>query len=98
MKEFPIDAVRSQFPALALKNSDQARVYLDNPAGTQVPQRVIDGVVRGMITGASNLGGAFRASQNSDQIWSDAHAAMAVFLGADPEEIHHWPKHDQSDV
>jgi len=87
MREFPIDVVRAQFPALALKNSDQERIYLDNPAGTQVPQRVIDAVVYGMKNGASNLGGAFSASQNSDQIWSDAHAAMAIFLGAEREEI-----------
>jgi len=58
MREFPIETVRAQFPALALKNSEQERIYLDN------------------------LGGAFCASQNSDQIWNDAHAAMAVFLGA----------------
>jgi len=87
MVNFPIEAVRMQFPALALKDDGQKRIYLDNPAGTQVPQRVIDGVVRGMTLGASNLGGTFSASRTSDQIWVDAHQAMAEFLGASADEI-----------
>ncbi len=87
MVEFPIEAVRTQFPALALKDNGQSRIYLDNPAGTQVPQRVIDGVVRGMTNGASNLGGMFSASKAADQIWVDAHQAMADFLGASPKEV-----------
>lgn len=87
MIEFPIETVRSQFPALASQNGKQSKIYLDNPAGTQVPQRVIDGVVRGMTMGASNLGGAFPTSRNSQQIWADAHQAMADFLGASPKEV-----------
>jgi selenocysteine lyase/cysteine desulfurase len=39
---FDIDAVRAQFPSLALKDAGKSRVYFDNPAGTQVPQQVID--------------------------------------------------------
>ena len=87
MTEFPIEAVRKQFPALDLKDNDQPRIYLDNPAGTQVPQRVIDGVAKGMTIGASNIGGAFSASQVADQIWHDAHQAMADFLGASSKEV-----------
>jgi cysteine desulfurase family protein (TIGR01976 family) len=87
MTEFPIEAVRTQFPALALKDNNQPRIYLDNPAGTQVSQRVIDGVAKGMTIGASNLGGAFSASRTADQIWHDAHQSMADFLGASPKEV-----------
>ncbi len=87
MVDFPIEAVRTQFPALALKENGQSRIYLDNPAGTQVPQRVIDGVVRGLTNGASNLGGMFSASKVADQIWVDAHQAMADFLGASSKEV-----------
>ena len=35
---FQIDAVRARFPALGLTDQGKRRIYLDNPAGTQVPQ------------------------------------------------------------
>ncbi len=35
---FQIDAVRAQFPALGITDQGKRRIYLDNPAGTQVPQ------------------------------------------------------------
>jgi len=76
MSAFPIDLVRSQFPALA-----DAAVYLDNPAGTQVPRRVIKAVSEAMAGAASNLGGAFQASKAATDIWTRAHDAMAELLG-----------------
>jgi cysteine desulfurase family protein (TIGR01976 family) len=75
---FPTERVRGQFPALA----DNGTVWFDNPAGTQVPQRVIEAVAAAMMTAASNLGGTFPASRNAVDIWDRAHAAMADFLGA----------------
>ena len=36
-----LDTIRAQFPALALTDDDRPRVYLDNPAGTQVPQQML---------------------------------------------------------
>ena len=87
MADFPIDTVRKQFPALELKDEGQSRVYLDNPAGTQVPKMVIDGVVKGMTIGASNYGGMFSASHIAEQLWIDAHQAMADFLGASSKEV-----------
>jgi selenocysteine lyase/cysteine desulfurase len=77
MTHFPIAAVREQFPAL---RGDA--VFLDNPSGTQVPQRVITAVGRAMSCAASNLGGYFAASQEADQINDRGHAAMAALLGA----------------
>ncbi len=38
---FPIDAVRSQFPALAHAGSF---IFFDNAAGAQIPQSVLDAV------------------------------------------------------
>ena len=40
--DLDLQSIRRQFPALALKVEGEPVVYLDNPAGTQVPQRVID--------------------------------------------------------
>lgn len=77
MPDFPIDAVRAQFPALA-----GPAAFLDNPAGTQVPRRVIDAVAAAMAGAASNLGGYFQASRDAVAIYDAAHDAMADMLGA----------------
>ena len=81
---FPIAALRRRFPALA----DQDRVFLDNPAGTQVPQGVLDAVRDCMAARNANLGGAFRQSRAAEEIVETAHAKAATFLGAaSAEEI-----------
>src|SRR5580698_6306805 len=73
---FPIDRVRSQFPALST-----ADIFLDNPGGTQVPRRVIEAVSNGMSGAASNLGGYFQASRRADAVYTAAHDNMAELLG-----------------
>lgn len=85
---FPIDSVRDQFPALGLTDGGRRRIYLDNPAGTQVPQSVADAVSRCLIAANANLGGFFETTQAAQRIVDEAHQAMADFLGATtPEEI-----------
>ncbi|MFK0688294.1 cysteine desulfurase-like protein [Mesorhizobium sp. IMUNJ 23033] len=85
---FPIEAVRKRFPALSLTDGGRRRVYLDNPAGTQVPQAVADAVSRCLLTTNANLGGFFETTVAAQQVVDDAHAAMADFLGAaSPQEI-----------
>ena len=42
---FPLSQVRSCFPSLDVTD-DRRRIYLDNPAGTQVPVQVIDAVTK----------------------------------------------------
>ena len=76
MTIFPIERVRSQFPALSAPS-----VFLDNPAGTQVPRQVIEAVSGAMAAAASNLGGYFQASLDADAIYLQAHEAMAGLLG-----------------
>lgn len=80
LASFPIEAVRQEFPALSLESG--GRIYLDNPAGTQVPQRVVDAVSHAMVSASSNLGGYFQSSKAADEIWRQAHDAMADMLGA----------------
>ncbi len=80
---FPIETVRSQFPALR-----SSSIFLDNPAGTQVPQRVLDAITDCMTNDCANLGGHFRQSVRSREIMDTAHAKAAMFLGASsPDEI-----------
>jgi cysteine desulfurase family protein (TIGR01976 family) len=78
--QFPLDDVRSRFPALSRISDPPA--YLDNPAGTLVPQSVIDAVSDAMATASSNLGGFFAASHRAENIWGLAHDAVADFVGA----------------
>ena len=76
MTIFPVERVRSQFPALNIPS-----IFLDNPAGTQVPRQVIDAVSAAMVGAASNTGGYFQASLDADAIYARAHEAMAELLG-----------------
>ncbi|TIP15097.1 MAG: aminotransferase class V-fold PLP-dependent enzyme, partial [Mesorhizobium sp.] len=82
MADFPIELVRGRFPALSLTDKGRRRIYLDNPAGTQVPQAVADAVSRCLLTTNANLGGFFETTVAAQQVVDDAHAAMADFLGA----------------
>lgn len=88
MVDFPIEAVRGRFPALSLTDKGRRRIYLDNPAGTQVPQAVADAVSRCLLTTNANLGGYFETTVAAQAVVDEAHQAMADFLGAEtPEEI-----------
>ncbi|MGQ9888708.1 MAG: cysteine desulfurase-like protein [Aggregatilineales bacterium] len=86
---FPIDAVREQFPALRQPaTADTLPVFLDNPAGTQVPQRVIDAVRDYYVHNNANSGGVFATSQRTDVMVGGVRAKMAAFLNAPlPQEI-----------
>lgn len=86
---FDVEALRAEFPALARRGPDgRPVVFLDGPGGTQVPQRVIDAVVRYYTDTNANHEGAFVTSQLSDAMAEEAHAAVADFLGAaSPDEV-----------
>lgn len=83
-----VDSLRNQFPALARRVGNQTAVFLDGPAGTQVPQRVIDAMTHYLATHNANRGGAFATSVESDRLLDAAHEAAADFLGAgDPDTV-----------
>jgi cysteine desulfurase family protein (TIGR01976 family) len=85
---FDVARVREHFPALAATDRGRPRIYLDNPAGTQVPRQVIDGITEYFVRWNANLGGEHAASLRSDAIVLAAHQAMADFLGAaSPREV-----------
>lgn len=79
---FPIDLVRGCFSALAITDAGQARVYLDNPAGTQVPRMVVDRIAACLVECNANLGGFFATSRRADDVVQQGHEAAADFLGA----------------
>ncbi len=79
---FPVERIREQFPSLSITDAGTPRIYLDNPAGTQVPKRVADATARALIETNANLGGYFVTSRLAEQTTEDARERMAQFLGA----------------
>ncbi|MBM3966849.1 MAG: aminotransferase class V-fold PLP-dependent enzyme, partial [Planctomycetes bacterium] len=80
---FSVDSVRRQFPSLARCLHGKPIIYLDGPAGTQVPQSVADRVSGVLIHHSANRSGKFITSHEVDAIMDEAHRAAADLLGAD---------------
>lgn len=79
---FDVQAIRAQFPALSLTDRGRPRIYFDNPAGTQVPRRVIERMNTAMIECNANMGGKFATTIEATALVHDAHEAMADFYNA----------------
>lgn len=79
---FPIDDIRARFPALALSDAGGPRIYLDNPAGTQVPHEVIARMTDALTRTNANLDGYFTTSKLAGELVDEAHQAAADFYNA----------------
>ncbi|MBM3519268.1 MAG: cysteine desulfurase-like protein [Alphaproteobacteria bacterium] len=87
-QDLDLSRIRAQFPSLALSDGGAPRIYFDNPAGTQVPQLVVDRTVSCLVAANANLGGYFTTSKAADALADEAHRAMADFYNAaSPAEI-----------
>lgn len=84
-----IDWVRAQFPALKTPvDGEKIPTFFDNPAGTQVPESVIQAVSEFYRTMNALPGGAFINSHKSHHALMNARQAVADLLNAPkPEEI-----------
>ena len=61
---YDVDAIRARFPSLANTLPDGRPIaFLDGPAGTQVPQSVIDAYRDFFLHANANSGGAFPTSK-----------------------------------
>ena len=78
-----ITELRAKFPALARLHDGRPAVFLDGPAGTQVPQSVIDAISHYLTTCNANSHGVFATSIESDEMVDAAHQAAADFVGVD---------------
>ena len=89
----PLDLawVRAQFPSLNQMVNGHPAAFLDGPAGTQVPQRVIDAVRDYYEKSNANTCGAFATSRRSDTILASAHAAMADLFNCALDEVYFGP-------
>ncbi len=89
---FDISWCRRQFPALTRQIDGQPAIFFDGPAGSQVPERVVEAIGDYLIHRNANHGGLFATSVESDAMLHEAHAAMADLLGADdPDTIAFGP-------
>ncbi len=87
MSTYDIAAVRNRFPALTEGALAGNAVDLDGPAGTQVPESVIEAMASVHRGGISNIGAVFPTSATADRITSEARAAIADLFNAGSDEI-----------
>lgn len=87
-QNWPVELIRDMFPGLRRSQDGSTVALFDGPAGSQVPERVVDAVCRYLRHTNCNRGAAFATAQESDAILDNAHRVVADFLGAsDPDEI-----------
>lgn len=80
--------VRDQFPSLQRSVNGSPLIFIDGPAGTQVPQTVIDAITHYYTTSNANTHGAFLTTHETDAVIDSMRASMAALLGAEgPETI-----------
>ena len=77
-----VEAVRARFSAL-----QRPYVFFDGPAGTQVPDEVIDAIASHLRESNANVGGAFETSRRTGELVERAHETAARFLGCAPREV-----------
>lgn len=80
--QWDVCALRGQFPALERSANGGRAVYLDGPAGSQVPRGVADAVSRYLLESNANHGGLFATSRQSDALLECAHQTIADLLGS----------------
>lgn len=81
-----VEAVRAQFPALARRIGEHPVVHLDGPAGSQVPESVVQAVAETLLHHNGNTHGLFATSREAEAIEADARRAAADLFGAsDPD-------------
>ena len=78
-----INEIRKQFPSLSRLVNNNKIIYLDGPAGTQVPQNVIDGVSDYYKTSNANVHGEFITSKETNKIMDSTRTKAASLLGAE---------------
>ncbi|MCH6230646.1 SufS family cysteine desulfurase [Microbacterium sp. CFH 31415] len=81
-------AIRADFPLLSERVGGAPLVYLDSAATSQKPQAVIDAEVEFLTrTNAGVHRGAHTLAAEATELFEDARATVAGFVGAPPEQL-----------
>ncbi|MBZ9895880.1 cysteine desulfurase-like protein [Mesorhizobium sp. BR1-1-6] len=82
---FPVERIRAMFPALQRAGDF---IFLDNAAGAQIPQSVLDAVTNHLVSHNVQRGGRYGRSVTVDQSVADARTSVALLINAySPSEI-----------
>jgi cysteine desulfurase family protein (TIGR01976 family) len=84
---FPIDQVRSRFPALNRLDADKQVIFFDGPGGTQMSDYALESMYRYIRNGMANLHGTFCTSIATDSILDEAREAVSDLLGCQSNEV-----------
>ena len=79
---FDLEGARAQYPSLSISDDGKPRLYFDNPAGTQVPEIVVQAMADCMLQASANIGGYFTTSERAADIVADARDAMVALVNA----------------
>ena len=79
--------VRSQFPSLQTQANGRPAAFLDGPAGTQVPQQVMQAIQSYLMNANANTCGAFLTSRRNDEMIAATRAAMGDFFHCEKDEV-----------
>ncbi|HEV8582409.1 MAG TPA: cysteine desulfurase-like protein [Thermoanaerobaculia bacterium] len=73
---------RRDFPSLSRTLDGQPLAFLDGPAGTQVPNAVIEAIAGYYRTSNANTHGHFPTTRETDGLLQETRETVAAFLGA----------------
>jgi len=80
---FPVERIRAEFPILTLDIGGKPLVYLDNAASSQMPQPVIDRLVRYQTTQHANVNrGVHYLSETATAAYEEARGKVRQFINA----------------
>ena len=83
---FNVERIRADFPILRLKVGGKPLVYLDNAASSQMPQQVIDRLVRYQTTQHANINRAVHyLSETATSEYEEARRKLQRFISAREE-------------
>ena len=84
-----MDAIRKDFPSLKRKVNNKPCIFLDGPAGTQVPDYVIDAMTHYYHHSNANKHGAFATAQETDVMMTATRSTVLLFLGQKEDTTYH---------
>ncbi len=79
---FNASIIRDDFPALARRKEGAPLIFLDGPAGTQVPNQVIQAISHYYQNSNANTHGYFTTTQETDELMASTRRLVGDFINA----------------